>query len=117
MTTLARVMVYVTRDKVQFMFDPNFVPGVLEVSERLRSKEYAASIRKDVLAKKDISPLIFESISTPLAVKHDGNTTYLALYDNQGNAVSIIHTIDAGARGRHSRSRLPVQRPHGDIRS
>ena len=95
--SFARVMVYVTRDKVQFMFDPNFVPGVLEVSERLRSKEYAASIRKDVLAKKDISPLIFESISTPLAVKHDGNTTYLALYDNQGNAVSIIHTIDAGA--------------------
>jgi gamma-glutamyltranspeptidase/glutathione hydrolase len=90
---IARVMIYGLQDRIKFMFDPRHVPGVMENAERLMKKEYAGEIRKRVLARTDVAPMF-----SPLAGKFTGeDTTYLGVYDMEGNAVSLIHTINASS--------------------
>lgn len=71
-------------DRLRFAGDPRHVPFPLG---RLLSKEYAARRRQE------IDPGRARSSWLPASGEGEGDTTYLAVVDGHGNAVSLIHSL------------------------
>jgi gamma-glutamyltranspeptidase/glutathione hydrolase len=88
---VARAMLIAWEDRMKYSFDPNLVPGVWENFRKITSKEYAAEMREMLLDYDFKIPNLWES-----HVKKDETSAHV-IYDDEGNAINLIHTIDSSA--------------------
>jgi gamma-glutamyltranspeptidase / glutathione hydrolase len=73
-------------DRNRYAGDPGFVDWPLE---RLISKEHAAERRAQIDPRRAGSP------AGALVAEHAGDTSYFAVADGDGNAISFIHSLSA----------------------
>ena len=84
-------------DRDAWIGDPGSTPKA--AIDRLLSKEYAASRRRDISmdrAAPDVKPLTLDGRTSPDAGEHPrgmGDTVYLTAADGQGNVISLIQSM------------------------
>ena len=86
---LAEAMRRAYRDRAQYVADPEFADVPVE---RLTSKEYAASLRRDIDPTR-------ASVSAPTDLDMPGEsdqTTHYSVVDASGLAVSVTYTLEQG---------------------